>query len=314
MFDYVGLPSGPCKHLAYSVLGPRLMAFPGIRRQLPIDMNMFNSWFRTLVGAPKDLNRFVENQRSHRLGFYHEALWHFFLDSFPQFELIAHNLPIRDASRTIGEFDFILRNRQDGLIYHLEVATKYYLEHRHHHQTFWIGPSLKDRFDIKAKHLSEHQINLSETLPGNQALAELGVLMPTKVIAVGGMLFYQHSRNDLDPYTAPEHSHAYHVSLDAFKRRHDNAQWALVKRRDWLAPLYKLRKDIETFNGDEICNHLEHEFDNDSQPVMIARIDRSEHHAYYVREFERLFVTPDHWCQNADQSLLSEIGSTPTDN
>lgn len=310
MFDYVGLPSGPCKHLAYAVLGPRLMAFPGIRRQLPIDMSMFNSWFRTLVGAPKDLHRFIEHQRSHRLGFYHEALWHYFLDSYPQFELIAHNLPIRDATRTIGEFDFILRNRQDGLIYHLEVATKYYLEHRVNAQTFWIGPSLKDRFDIKARHLIDHQINLSETLPGNEALAQLGVLKPNKVIAVGGMLFYQYPTNDLDPYTAPEHSHAYHMTLDTFKRRENQAQWALVKRRDWLAPLYKLRKDIETFSSDEIANHLEHEFDNDSQPVMIARIDQSEHHAYYVKEFERLFITPNLWGKNADQSLMSESAST----
>ena len=303
MFDYVGLASGPCKHLAYAVLGPRLMAFPGIRRQLPIDISMFNSWFRALLGAPKDLNRFLNNQRSHRLGFYHEALWLYFIDTFPQYELIAHNLAVRNSERTIGEFDFILRNRHDGLIYHLEVATKYYLEHQYQHNTFWIGPSLQDRFDLKADHLINHQIELSGTPEGKEALAQLGVLAPIKVIAVGGTLFYNSQLDAYNPYIAPEHQSARHMTLSEFSQRDDDSQWMLISRRDWLAPLYKLKSDADTLSIAELCNHLGHEFDNDSQPVMVARMENCEHHAYYVREHERVFITPDDWSTKADASL-----------
>ncbi len=303
MFDYVGLASGPCKHLAYAVLGPRLMAFPGIRRQLPIDISMFNSWFRTLLGAPKDLNHFITQQRSHRLGFYHEALWLYFIDTFPQYELIAHNVAVRNSERTIGEFDFILRNRQDGLVYHLEVATKYYLEHQYQCDTFWIGPSLQDRFDIKADHLINHQIALSETPEGKAELVHLGVLEPIKVIAVGGTLFYKSQLDALDPFIAPEHQSAKHLTLGELNQRSDSSRWMLVSRRDWLAPLLMLKRDADTLSIAELCNHLAHEFDNDSQPVMVARMEQCEHHNFYIREHERLFITPDNWASKADESL-----------
>jgi len=304
MFDYVELPSGPCKHLVYAVLGPRLMAFDGMKRQLPIDMNMFDSWFRTLVEAPAELVKRLNHQRSHRLGFYHESLWHFFLDNFPQFEVITHNLPVRNEERTLGEFDFIVRDRHDGQVFHLEVATKYYLEHTFSGDTFWIGPSLQDRFDIKANHLINHQINLSDTPEGSNSLASFGVLSPKKVIAVGGTLFYRSSVLAQGEFIAPEHRSAKHITLHEFEQREDNTQWLLVSRKHWLAPLYQKSKEVDPLSKDEIINHLGHEFSNESQPVMVAKMEPCKRRNYFLKEKERLFITPNDWAQKADTSLI----------
>ena len=63
------------------------------------------NWLRALDLRPAPLHEHLSKLHSSRLGLYFESLWHFFLQSDSEVDLIAHNLPIRDEGRTVGEFD-----------------------------------------------------------------------------------------------------------------------------------------------------------------------------------------------------------------
>ena len=85
------------------------------------------AWLAELDRDPSALLGFLADNTSGRLGIYFERLWQFFLQQDPQVELLAHNLPIHDSGRTLGEFDCLYHCHQRQCDVHLELAVKYYL-------------------------------------------------------------------------------------------------------------------------------------------------------------------------------------------
>lgn len=300
---FESMESGPVKHLAYAIMGPALMSFPDIQNTLPIDPVAFSIWLNEQIETPENLEQYIEQQRSQRLGIYYETLWRYFLENFPGFDLITHNLPVRGFSSTLGEFDFIVRNTRTEQIYHVEIATKYYLSHKFDNTGYWLGPSLKDRFDIKANHLLNHQIVLSKTPEGKRALAELDVFNPTQVICVGGMLFYGKQACPLHPLTNAGHAHALHVSLNDFIDQWEHPCWMFVPRHDWLAPINIRARYAKIQNHNDIAQLINMAFSRQSQPLMIAKMTRIEAEEGYFQEQQRLFITPNDWHVQADQVL-----------
>lgn len=292
------LLSSPLKHLAYALFGPRLMAFPGIANSLPLDPSTLQAWFEDQRARPERLAAFLTDLRSPRLGIYHEALWQYFLQDYPEVALIAHNVPVRDGGATLGEFDFIVRHLPTQQVFHIEVATKYYLSFPSASGDLWFGPSLQDRFDLKAGHLLSHQIQLSETAAGQTTLAELGVDALTKLISVGGMLFYGAAPCDLHAYTHADHAHGKHLTFEAFCHMPSNQAWTLVPRHDWLAPLL-LDSDEGLVNHAELCQQVLLAFEERQHPVMIASLSPCAIKQGVWREQARLFVTPNDWEEQA---------------
>lgn len=64
--------------------------------------------------------------RSHKLGFYGEALLKAFLSCHYAHPMVADNVPIRLQSTTLGEIDFLFLNNKTQSYEHCEVAVKYY--------------------------------------------------------------------------------------------------------------------------------------------------------------------------------------------
>ena len=62
----------------------------------------------------------------HRVGYYFESLIDHCLRCGDGVEMLASGLQVRDGGRTIGELDFVFRDRQ-GRVCHWEVAVKFYL-------------------------------------------------------------------------------------------------------------------------------------------------------------------------------------------
>jgi hypothetical protein len=303
MFDYIDLHTGPLKHLAYSLLGPRLMVFPNVMRQLPIDLSLFNTWLDTKVSISKDLYAFLEERNTARLGHYHEALWEFFIQSNPQYNLIAKNVQVFKNNQTLGEFDFLLQDRAHKNVFHLEVATKYYLEHVLDGQTYWIGPNLRDRFDLKAEHLIRHQIQLGKTPAGRKTLKELGITNYRKVISIGGMLFSHSTHPHHISHTAPEHRRAKHMTLAEYQNTKDNEQWLILPKHDWLAPLLLKEGERETSSKDAICERLDAQFQDNPTPIMVACMQPKKRHPQLLKEHHRLFITPNNWADSADEVI-----------
>lgn len=164
-------------------------------------------WLQQLDANPEPLLRHLQSRcNSPRLGLVFESLWHFFLEQDPHTELIVHNLPIRNATQTLGELDLLYRNLDNGQLLHLELAVKYYLHHpagavNGRAASCWYGPELRDRLDLKLERLRTHQLPLSDDPVAVNAIAELA---PAETIhqqlRMQGVLF---GRSDTDFDTDP---------------------------------------------------------------------------------------------------------------
>jgi len=80
---------------------------------------------RNLLGDPDEGMALDYEQK---LGHLYEDALERLIDSAPSLDRIASNLQIFDENRrTIGELDFVVRDKQSGHYIHLELAVKFYL-------------------------------------------------------------------------------------------------------------------------------------------------------------------------------------------
>ncbi|WP_424493536.1 DUF1853 family protein [Salinimicrobium sp. GXAS 041] len=91
-----------------------------------------------------------------------ERFLRIYLDHFSDEDVLAENVQVFSDKVTLGEFDFILKNRNSGAISHVEVVYKFYL----YDPTFpeevdrWIGPNKKDSLHKKLLRLENRQFPL----------------------------------------------------------------------------------------------------------------------------------------------------------
>ncbi len=196
------LHSPQVRDLAWAVFSPPLLRFETQRAgeatvgncDIPLTPAR-RRWLQTLDGSPAALMDFLAQRRSTRLGIYFEWLWRFFIESDPELELIAHNLPVREQGRTLGEFDILYRRRGEAQARHLELAVKYYLQYPPPALSplpslaGWLGPGAEDRLDLKVHRLLTHQIELSSTAAGEAAVRRLTSAPLIREIEVKGYLF-----------------------------------------------------------------------------------------------------------------------------
>ncbi|MEO0444286.1 MAG: DUF1853 family protein [Pseudomonadota bacterium] len=138
-------------------------------------------WLYSIDQNPSALLNHLKQQRSTRLGIYVEQLLSFYFEQHPRFKVLAKNLQVNNAGRTLGEFDFIIYDHHHKRFKHIEVALKFYLGQLsdcayiknnsplyNWHQ--WVGPNQKDTLGLKLSHLINHQLCLSQYPEGADAL------------------------------------------------------------------------------------------------------------------------------------------------
>lgn len=260
-------------------------------------------WLATLDHDPALLAP-VLARRQGRLGSYFEGLLTCWLawPGNPLYRLHRQGLPVRDGKRTVGEMDFLVEDRASGELQHWEVAVKFYLgiatggAHAH-----WIGPGQRDRLDIKVEHLLRHQLALSRSLHGEQALSEAGLGRPRPACLLRGRLFYpsEVDHSQWQPHhAAPGHLSGWWMPLTAFA---DTAQdpgirWIRLPREHWLAPVAPGSDACAVPIGDPL-----------TAPQLVEAIRAAtDNRATAVvglaqgREVTRGFITSDSWPRNPD--------------
>lgn len=187
----------------------------------------------TELGKDKQaLEQLKKHAESLRLGGYFEQLFRYFLDHSPNYDCLAHDLQVHEQGRTLGAFDFIVRDRNSGDIEHWELACKFYLQDGAGDQIEdWYGPGRKDRLMIKYQHLLRHQIALSQSEAGIKALAAQGWQVKTQRIIVKGRLF---GAAKALPSEVNPHCLRGWLSSD----RHSSQQpLTALQRQHWLSPI-----------------------------------------------------------------------------
>ena len=272
-------------------------------------------WLRALDAAPDPLHRDLAATRITRLGRYAERLLGWFLQHGPAARLVAAGVPLRRAGVTLGECDFLVQTRQ-GERLHWELAVKCYLhagqgagEARAQSATGlaarladYVGPNLKDRFDLKLAHLLNHQLPLS----AREEFASVGYAGPwTPQMFIKGWLFYRLGEIPADAIELdPAHGRGWWVTRSdwpAFAAAHAQ-KWRLLPRLEWLAPRRAEPQDEQSETGavGSLCvdaQTLAAQISHQHGPTMVVAF--AEDGAGDSIERSRGFIVPDEWPEQA---------------
>nr|WP_120296249.1 DUF1853 family protein [Paraburkholderia sp. BL23I1N1] len=209
------------------------------------EANATVDWLRALDADPADLQRDLAATRITRLGRYAERLLEWFLQHGPAARLVAAGVPLRRSGVTLGECDFLVATQQ-GARLHWELAVKCYLHAGESHEqpatqstarlADYVGPNLKDRFDLKLAHVLNHQLPLS----AREEFASVGYAGPwTPQMFIKGWLFYRAGETPADPVELdPSHGRGWWVTRNDwpdFAAAHAQT-WRELPRLEWLAP------------------------------------------------------------------------------
>ncbi|MFL9928932.1 DUF1853 family protein [Paraburkholderia sp. RL18-103-BIB-C] len=268
-------------------------------------------WLRALDAAPAPLHSDLAAPRIARLGRYAERLLGWFLQHGPAPRLVAASVPLRRAGVTLGECDFLVQTRE-GARLHWELAVKCYLHAGDGRAQLadYVGPNLKDRFDLKLAHLLNHQLPLS----AREEFASVGYAGPwTPQMFIKGWLFYRHGETPMDPVELdPAHGRGWWVTRGdwpAFAAAHA-PKWRLLPRLEWLAPrraehegMQEVKQAGEQFDTAVTrpryvdAQTLAAQISHQHGPTMVAAF--AEDSAGYLIERSRGFIVPDEWPEQA---------------
>ncbi len=146
-------------------------------------------WLAALDSEPRSLHDFIAARPTRRLGHYFESLIAFWLAYLPGMQIIATNLQVKDSQRTLGEYDFLLRDASADIC-HWEAAVKFYLQAEPQaEQHVFIGPGARDRLDLKLDRVFSRQLQLGYTPAGREALPP-GIALNKAQAFIKGYLFY----------------------------------------------------------------------------------------------------------------------------
>jgi len=280
------------RDLAWALSSP-----PLLQRSDPHLRWLENRWFKQISEQyfdvleqldkdPRPLQEMVDTRKDHRLGNYFETLWRFWLNSNQRYQLLFANLPLHSGSRTLGEFDFLVKDKKTGRTLHWEIAVKFYLGVADTSQPAnWLGPAQQDRLDVKTSRLLNHQGRLSQLPEATQLFKQLNIQVDETWLILKGRLFYPVGISANTPHGAySDHLRGFWInqrSLSALGA----SSWLPLERHQWLAPLTQIDPAICLENGTlmEKWQHTPPQY-----PVCIASVIDGV-------EVGRGFIVADNW-------------------
>lgn len=254
--------------------------------------DLFNSssdWFCELERDSKKLQERMDAQKDKRLGNYFETLWASWIDASERFELIERNLQIFENGQTLGELDFIVRDRKTDKVLHWELAVKFYLgvdDTRLHKN--WHGPAKKDRLDLKLNHLINHQTVLCQLDATKKALELKNIKVDSSAVILKGCLFYP---SDDKIHSSPQDANSNHCRSRWMKLSelgahfyNDEAFYPLIGQ-GWMASV-----DTEKLKQALCLEEFIKSIDNAQYrlPVLLSVVKKG-------LETEKVFVVQNDW-------------------
>ena len=296
----VALITPAVRDLAWACFSPPLLqsgALPGVgptlgNVELPLT-DARREWLAALDRAPQRLLSHLAQRSSSRLGLDFERLWHFFLSEDAETDLVAHNLPVREAGQTVGEFDCLYYCHRRERHVHLELAVKFYLQQPGADGgdwSHWIGPNREDRLDRKLNRLLQHQLRLAEQAAAAPALEALGISELDHELEIKGRLFHRDGAERVLPPACPPTAEApWHGTLaQVTDRLSVKYRYLPLQRAQWLSPRVAAVEDTP-LSASELLPRLGQLLQATGRPQQVAALDGQG------MERERFFVTPQDW-------------------
>lgn len=102
-----------------------------------------------------------------------EYYFRFILQNYSEEEILLFQKQILRGKITLGELDFLLKNKITGKISHVELVYKFYLFEPKSNE--WIGPNRNDSLSKKINRLKDHQFPLLFSAEGKDLLKNLNI-------------------------------------------------------------------------------------------------------------------------------------------
>ena len=256
------------------------------------------AWLNILDKNPADLHQFIAAHPTRRLGHYFETLIKFWLSHHPDIKIIAANLQVMDASRTVGEYDLLIRTAH--YTSHWEVAVKFYLQSATPAtlHTF-LGPGGHDRLDLKLARIFQHQLRLGKTASGLAALPD-GVSLDKTQVLIKGYLFYPTNSGVVAPDAtelsgvSASHSSGWWIrhGQTPLPRHTENTGWIILPRLHWLAPV-RLAQDAAVQTYAHMCHTLAEHFQTTNEALLLVALIHDQENIWH--EVTRGFVVHEQW-------------------
>ncbi|MEO1888671.1 MAG: DUF1853 family protein [Cycloclasticus sp.] len=250
------------------------------------------------------LQQLIQRQTDYRLGHYFETLLSHWFHTSERYEILKQNLQVQGEQRTLGGFDYLVRDKQTNTTQHWEVACKFYLGIGQTQQIEnWYGPMLKDKLGNKFQQMQERQSKLSEQPAARALLDELNIQIDQTICLMKGRLFYPLAEaiTQTPDIAANGHLRAWWAKPDDFSHRFKDKpiKWQFLQKKQWLSTQVYNENTVYFSNKDVIDN-----FHDDYQhPVCIAGFMADES----SREIQRGFLVPKDWAKR-----INIIDNTPS--
>ncbi|MCB0471884.1 MAG: DUF1853 family protein [Flavobacteriaceae bacterium] len=170
-----------------------------------------------------------------------EACFEAYLKQSKNMELLVANLQIHSAKETLGELDYIARNRKTEEIVHIELACKFYLYDEtagNVAEQKWIGPNRKDSLYDKLEKIKLKQFPLLYYPETVQKLAAIEIPIPTsQKVCLKAFLFLPKNMNmESFPAHIKECVVGHYLKPTALEND-EAAQYAIPTKKQWLLPI-----------------------------------------------------------------------------
>jgi hypothetical protein len=276
------------RDLFWAVASPGLLHETKLPFVLPVRLQQqwlaeSTAWFTALDQHPESLESWMAAIKTIRLGHRFEALIHYFFSHLPTIELLGHNIQLYENGITLGELDFVIR--YENTVYHIEVAVKYYCRHGNGLQmSDWIGPSAKDRLDLKWEHLLHKQLPIGRHKDLSQYIE---TPIDQHLCWVKGKVFTTGSAPLPDFLSAQaETGHFLRFSDLAAGALNRIGSIYILNRPNWLSDLWVPSERLEKMNPEAIPQ----EFIDNKQFLQALHIGFSKDELY-----ETVFIVADDW-------------------
>ena len=287
------------RDLVWAILSPTLIVTPDAShycspKWFELAFESIALHLQQLEQDDAPLRQHLNTPPTHRLGIRFERLWSYWLQHNGRYELLAANVQVPHNGNTLGEFDFIVHDNHANEIEHWELALKFYLgippltSAQH-----WFGPNLKDRLDLKQRHLAEKQLPLSQTHAGQTICQQNGWNISRRRLICKGRLYYPEDNSRLFPRCIdPAHQTGRWLTHTQLRTQlqHANATIRLLEKDEWMVSHFRQTSLVADTPPDL-----------QPMPTHPIQVELTAPH----QTPQRIFVVPDDWQQQAASSLAA---------
>ena len=175
-----------------------------------------------------------------RLGIHFERLYQRWLEVHPKYSILAANLQIHGAGRTLGEFDLLVDSA--GEHQHWELAVKFYINQSEPGAAAnWFGPDPADTLASKLDRLIHHQLPLAQRPEAVAKLEALGIQVTQSRSIMKGRLYHPWQAFIAEQFAVPDqvnpsHLRGWWLPLDQINLL-DGQQLVYLHKGLWLSEL-----------------------------------------------------------------------------